>query len=787
MSYSPVANLFARISLWRASRAQKDSTNAVEVTRTDSGIGAEAPIRAATQDRLRREDFANRIAGVLSELNLREGRVFAIRGGWGFGKSSLKNLITEKLDSRNDGADWLDFNPWQWGDSDSIARALFGQIADSLGSEYSRAAIARAEALRQYGTILTGSSTPLKKASGSSSIISAMLTNASLIAFASAVGFDLPTVALIAGALATLSVVAFWAGQLVSSFGRDRSSDPLGKIRESLEVRLRELDHPLIVFVDDIDRLEPEQIRMLLRQVKANANLPNIVFVLLFQPNIVEQALAPVADGDGRAFLEKIVQTNFDLPAVPVTTVHRIFGEELSELAGHYATEANGFSHKRWGNAFAGCIQPLVCNLRDARRLISSIAVHLPLHVSGDILEVNLVDFLVLEALRVFEPDLYAILFRERDVLLQERRFQGDGRRESEKMVAERLLDIVSGRRRAIIKDVLKDIFPTIGWAYGGANYGDGSRPIWLAEKRVCSPRYFPRYFELQTAVCEISERRFVEFLDATTSNEELNKAIAGIEAEDLLAGLAARLDESVERLPVENASVILPGMFRIAEKLAGTGEAGLFNSPWVSAWRATSWFLKKIPQELRGELAFRALHQTQALSVAGILIHLDDPKDQSEDRTSAFDPSLELKDVEAMKVEWLRLIRNLAADGSTLKTKADLVFLLYRWKEYSGSLEEPRIWMSQAIKNDEDFAFMATRMMSRGTSHSWGDRVTTPHNRFSRETIDDFVGIDIAKARCETIDPTEHPEHAEALRTLNGSLEVWLGLRKPGPLEFNL
>src|SRR5690606_16093820 len=119
--------------------------------------------RTASQDRLRRVDFADRIAELLSGLNPIEGRVFAIRGGWGFGKSSLKNLITERLDVRDNGADWLDFNPWQWGDSDSIARALFGQIADRLGSEHSKAAMARATALRHYGAILTGVSAPFKK------------------------------------------------------------------------------------------------------------------------------------------------------------------------------------------------------------------------------------------------------------------------------------------------------------------------------------------------------------------------------------------------------------------------------------------------------------------------------------------------------------------------------------------------------------------------------------------------------------------------------------------------
>lgn len=774
-----------RLSAWYARRRARLSAVAARTERPDGGIGAEAPIRTASQDRLRRADFASRIAGVLSELSLREGRVFAIRGGWGFGKSSLKNLITERLDARSEGADWLDFNPWQWGDGDAIVRALFGQIADRLGGEHSKAALARAEALRRYGAILIGTSTPLKEAGGSSHLISMVLTNASVIAVASAVGFDLPTAAKVAAALAILSVGTPLLGRVLSHLGRDRGGEPLDKVREALEVRLRELDRPLVVFVDDIDRLEPEQIRMLLRQVKANANLPNIVFVLLFQPSIVERALDPVADGDGRAFLEKVVQANFDLPAVPVSIVHRIFGEELSELAGPYATEANGFTQTRWGNAFVGCIQPLLRNMRDARRLLSSIAVHMPLHVAGDVFEVNIVDLLLLETLRVFEPDLHEALFRERELVLQERRFRGDGQQEADKVAAERLLESVSKERRAIARDALKNLFPPLEWAFGGTNYGDGFHLRWLGEKRVCTLRYFPRYFELQTAAGEMSERRFVAFLDATATEDRLGAAIADVEADGLLRSLAARFDESVDRLPVENAAVLLPGMFEIAQKLAGTRDVDPFNSPWLSAWRATSWFLKRVPKEVRGGLALEALRKTKALSVAAILIHLSDPADRKEGEDGGFDPALDLDTVDAMKAEWLRLMRSRAADGYALIAEPDLMSHLYRWRDYAGSLDEPREWMVEAIRTDEGFATMATRMMSRGTRHSWGDRVSTPHNRFNRETIDDFIGIDVAKARCDAIDPADFPEHKEALRTLHGSLEVWLGLREGDPFDF--
>lgn len=773
------------ISEWLAHRAKKYCVKDIKIELNDSGIGAEAPIRAASQDCLRRVNFAERIANVLSETNLSEGRVFAIRGGWGFGKSSLKNLITEKLDAESDGADWLDFNPWQWGDSDAIARALFSQIADRLGSEHSKAALARARALRRYGAALTGSSAPLKKAGNKSGAISAILTNGSVIAIASAISLDIPTVAKVAAFLALLSVSVYLLGSMLSYLGRDRSGDSLDKIREALESRLQELERPLIVFVDDIDRLEPDQIRMLLRQVKANANLPNIIFVLLFQPSIVEQALEPIANGDGRAFLEKIVQISFDLPAVPVATVHNILGMELSKVAGAYATEANGFSHQRWGNAFAGCIQPLVRNLRDSRRLISSIAAHLPMHLADDVFEVNIVDFLVLETLRVFEPRLHEILFQERELLLQERRFQGDGKHDADKIAAGQLLEIVSESRRTIIQDILKDLFPSFEQAYGRVTYDSGFRSIWLAQKRICTSRYFPRYFELQTAVGEMSERRFVEFLGATADERSLSESINGIEADCLLPSLAARLDESVDRLPVDNAAVLLPGMFRIAEKLAGLGEADPFSSPWLSAWRSTSWFLAKIPREQNRDLFLKALLETRALTVAVILIHLNDPSDQPENRTGTFNPSLSVEDIEKIKSEWLRLIRGLAENDDSLKVKPDIVSLLYGWRKYSGSLEEPRAWVSQAIKNDEDFVSMVARMVSRGTSHSAGDRVATPLNKFNRETIADFIGIDVAKTRCDAINPAEYPEHEEILRTLHTSLEVWLGLREPSPLDL--
>lgn len=63
-----------RLSAWRARRRARLNAKVTRTERPDGGIGAEALIRTASEDRLRRTDFADRIAGVLSELSLREGR-----------------------------------------------------------------------------------------------------------------------------------------------------------------------------------------------------------------------------------------------------------------------------------------------------------------------------------------------------------------------------------------------------------------------------------------------------------------------------------------------------------------------------------------------------------------------------------------------------------------------------------------------------------------------------------------------------------------------------------------
>lgn len=739
-------------------------------------IPMDAPIERADQDRLRRSDFAGRIAMILSTRVADEGRVFAIRGPWGSGKSSLKNLVIDKFGSLKGGPNWIDFNPWQWGDGDAITKALFREIANSLGGPLSSKASERAAKLRRYGSVLAGAAEPVSKIGGNGQILSLVLANASIVALATAVGLSLPSIATVAAILAIFSIATPIVGRILSSMGEDRWAEPLNMVRASLEDSLRGLEKPLVVFVDDIDRLEPEQIRVLLRQVKVNANLPNIVFVLIFQPSIVEAALDPIAGDDGRKFLEKIVQANFDLPVVPISVVHRLMTEELSELASAYATEQNGFAQVRWGNVLIGCIQPHIHTLRDARRFLASVAIHLPLHTTRSAFEVNIIDFFGLEALRVFEPDLYASMARERELLLQSSRFDGDGRdADAKQRVDTLLLAAVPEARREVATAALKEMFPALSGILGGSYYGNSWREEWIKAKRVCTARFLPRFFELQTPAGEISESEFVDFLAAASDEVALDTNLAGIRSRELLPSLVARLDESVSRIPVEHAERLLPCMFSVAQELVSHRATSVYDSAWVAAWRSISWYIKRVPEGERGALVLQAFRRTKALSVAAVLIHLNDPADRKDSDKKSFEPSFDSSTLAALKEQWLVEINRLASRPQDLLAHPDLGSLLYRWRDYTGNLEAPRKWVKKASQSPAGFAAVVASLMTTGTTHTWGDLVGSQRDTFNQETIEEFFGTTSAKKKVLATQGLElPPAHAHAVNVLSTHLEQW-------------
>lgn len=149
----------------------------------------------------------------------------------------------------------------------------------------------------------------------------------------------------------------------------------------------------VLVTIDDLDRLEPNEILEVIRLVKAVADFPATFYLLAYDRNIVADAVQnSVKIKDGYSYLEKIIQFSFKVPPLEPFKLRSWL---RSELAIQFPEEIHFGSHRaqiiidRWGGR-------LLRTPRDVRRLLLSIQLIWP-HIKG---EVDFLDLIWLQLIK---------------------------------------------------------------------------------------------------------------------------------------------------------------------------------------------------------------------------------------------------------------------------------------------------------------------------------------------------------------------------------------------------
>ncbi len=248
--------------------------------------GYDDAIDEESADLLGRAGFASELARLAVASPLGWSTRIGVYGRWGEGKTSVVRLSQRYLEG--DGHITLEFNPWGCRSADEMIAVLASAILDAitkaniqLSGGFKRAARRAAGAV---GTVV-------QKAD------------------------DLPlgAASLAVGTAAKLSP---W----LTRWAKDHKED----IAKALEVI--DLNRRLIVFVDDVDRLDPKLLPALLFAVHEVFAIPGMTFVVALDPGVVGAALTEYhrGFGDGLAFLEKIVQFPRWLPPVEESDLLRI-------------------------------------------------------------------------------------------------------------------------------------------------------------------------------------------------------------------------------------------------------------------------------------------------------------------------------------------------------------------------------------------------------------------------------------------------------------------------------
>ena len=404
------------------------------------------PIQSSDDDLLDRAGFATNIAiNIQNQQGIREsGLVVAIMGPWGCGKTSLLNLTCNEL--QRNGIHIINFNPWIFSGTKELVGRFFLELESQLRKHKSLRKLAAS--IARYGEMLE----PVSKKFGILKLL--------------------------------------------------RRRSPQEKGLQEYQCQIKSLlcreENPIVVAIDDIDRLSNPEIKDILRLVRLTANFPNLIFILLFDRKRVELALNN--DGImGPDYIDKIVQIGIDVPSISSDRLSQCTVNALNEILQSSGSEAS-YNQGSWIDLFDEIIRPLIRNIRDLRRYTCS-AEWTTRRLNG---RVSVTDVLALEAIRMFMPNIYLMLPRLTRLLTRnvaESHDILDNYGKSETDILNPIKQLIDGAKdenmRTIIEAMIYRLFPENSHQLiGRSTITVNAHSSWLRDRRVASEPILRLYLE---------------------------------------------------------------------------------------------------------------------------------------------------------------------------------------------------------------------------------------------------------------------------------------------------
>ena len=487
-------------------------------------ISSDLPITKSTDDKLNRAVFAKNLAETVMHHSFPAAFTIGLYGEWGSGKTSLVNMLLETIENSENDAVILRFNPWLCSDSKQLITQFFKQLASAIKLKKSKAEKAW-ELIDQYADI-----------------------------------FDAAN--LIPGIGALLAAGGKALGDEAKRQVERRTTD-LQNSKNQIISKMIDEKLKIIVSIDDIDRLSEDEIIAVFQLVKALADFPNTVYILTFDYNVVVRALSKVQHGDGKEYLEKIIQVPFEIPAPNMDNIHQMLFAKLQDILGDIPDER--WDKASWSELYQYGLKRYVRSIRDVIRYTNVFLLKYQLLKN----EVDPVDLLALTALQVFEPSAYSKLPSYKELLCGSNQGYTYERQKEDQKKTKDIISMILQADGTIAnmeaaENILGLLFPkmrTDHWlSYGvGRNY---SARDFLINNNIAVKERFDRYFALSLEDSAIPTER-IKYLIYSASEKELCENIIQLYAEGKIIRLLEEIEayahrETFPSIPPDRAALIV-------------------------------------------------------------------------------------------------------------------------------------------------------------------------------------------------------------------------------------
>lgn len=259
--------------------------------------------------------------------------------------------------------------------------------------------------------------------------------------------------------------------------------------KEKIQERMQQYlgDKKIVIFVDDIDRLNDEDILLTMQLVKNIADFPQVIYVLAYDRTVVENALDNKNRGTGSHFLDKIVQVPIRLPYIGRDVLQDYVFNALKAI---FAQQDDTIDYKHIKQVYNEGISEFIKNIRHCKRLINTF--YVKWLIASKFCDAG--DMLGIVALEVFEPSTYRYILGHKykfytsvieNVVNKEKANSDETLNEIVKDVNEENINAV--------KHIISSLFPRFGNSVNILNNE-------LLIKRICKEENFYYYMTLAIA-----------------------------------------------------------------------------------------------------------------------------------------------------------------------------------------------------------------------------------------------------------------------------------------------
>lgn len=530
-----------------------------------TSIASDSPIVDPSDDRFNRRLFAERIANTIIHRKNKSSIVIGIYGFWGYGKTTVMNFVEFEL-KENQNINILKFNPWRFTNEEEMLLGFYHSIAILLGKS---------------------EDTNWEK-------------------FGKWIGKNLRWIASI-----------FKQGEALTEFSKLLTTGGIEEKKKRINTLIEKTGKKIVILIDDIDRLDKDEVQALFRLVKLNADFNNTTYILAFDDEMVAAALQEKYGSNdresGRSFLEKIIQVPLQLPAIPITTLRQFCLKKIDDVLNEMSVNLTEDEERRFGRNYINSIENRIVNPRLAIRYGNIINLTLPI-LEG---EVNTVDLMLIEGIRLFYPRLYeAIKKHPESFLVTGGLLDIESLRENEKKRIRDLIDCsledYSQEDKEAAVELLKSLFPRLEGIYGNTLYGHDWEATWAKEKRIASKDYIYRYMSYSITETDISDNTLEIFITSLEEHSisEGSKAFIALISKSNIEMVISKLRRKSKTISLESSIKLIKIIAMNGKYYPETENLFSFTGTFSQAAMLISNLLENIPN-----------HETQFILVKEITI----------------------------------------------------------------------------------------------------------------------------------------------------------------------